>query len=91
MNTATATTQHRMTAAEAFAEIEARKIHLVFTFDSMWVASVDVRGETLTTKKRNVRSVSVIALHPIGAVESLCAKLDREAEQQPLWREEEAA
>lgn len=80
-----------MTPAEAFMEIDARKIHLVYTFDSMWVASVDVKGQTLTTKKRNVRSVSVIALHPIGAVEALCRKLDAQAEQQELWREEKAA
>jgi len=56
-----------MTAAEAFLEIETRKIGLAYTFNSMWLASVDLNAK---------KSASVLALTSIGAVESLCAKLD---------------
>ena len=73
-----------MTTAEAFAEIENRKINLVHSFDAFWHASVDEKGATLTTKKRNIRTVSVMALTPIGAVEALCAKLDAIYEQQEM-------
>jgi hypothetical protein len=76
-----------MTASEAFDAIAARKISLVFSFDAFWHASVDVKGETLTTKKRNVRSISVIALTPIGAVEALLGKLDAEPTDQELFDE----
>ena len=67
-----------MTSEQAMREIEARKIHLTYTFDAFWHASIDVKGETVSTKKRNVRSISVIALTPINAVESLCRKIDDE-------------
>jgi len=67
-----------MTAAEAFIEIETRRINLFCTFDALWHACVDLKGDTVATKKRNVRSVSVVALTSIGAVESLCRKLDAE-------------
>lgn len=80
-----------MTAAEAFLEIETRGIGLFQTFDCLWHATVDLRGNTITTKKRNIKSVSVVALTSIGAVEALCRKLDAEHEQQQLWREREAA
>ena len=72
-----------MTPIEAFFEIEARKINLVHSFDAFWHASVDFKGETVSTKKRNIRSVSVIDLTPIGAVERLCDKLDNEAQPEP--------
>lgn len=69
-----------MTASEAFLEIETRKINLVHSFDAFWHASVDVNGETLTTRKKTVRTISVIDLTSIGAVERLCAKLDNEVD-----------
>ena len=77
-----------MTPAEAIAEIEARKINLVHSFDAFWHASVDLPGSTPTTKKRAVKNVSVIVLTPVGAVESLCAKLDAEAQERTLFEEE---
>jgi hypothetical protein len=67
-----------MNASEAFLELETRRIALVPTFDCLWHASVDIKGEGVSTKSRNVRSVSVVDLTSIGAVERLCAKLDAE-------------
>jgi hypothetical protein len=70
-----------MTAAEAFLEIETRRIHLCPTFDAaLWHASVDVQGESPEANKRVLRTISVVDLTLLGAVESLCRKLDREAE-----------
>jgi hypothetical protein len=42
----------------------------------VWVASVEVKGDGVATKKRAVRSVSATASSPIGAIRSLIAKLD---------------
>jgi hypothetical protein len=74
-----------ITPVEALFEIEARKINLVHSFDCFWHASVEVKGETVTTKKRAVRSISVIALTPLAAVEALCAKIDNEAVERVLF------
>jgi hypothetical protein len=74
-----------MTPAQMLNQIERRKINLVHSFDAFWHASVDVNGQTLTTKKRAVRSISVIALTPIGAVEALVSKIDNEAQERALF------
>jgi hypothetical protein len=77
-----------MTAAEAWQEVVKRRIALTPIIDGrLWSASADVRGETRTTRKRAVRSVSATSSAPIAAVESLCAKLDSEAQERALFEE----
>jgi hypothetical protein len=78
-----------MTAAEAWQEVVKRRIALTPIIDGrLWSASADLRGETLTTRKRVIRSISATSSAPIAAVESLCAKLDAEAQQRALFEEE---
>lgn len=76
-----------MNFSEAFAAIERRQISLVPALNQ-WVATVDQTGDTLTTKKRKVKSIFAVANTPAEAVEALVAKLDAEAKQQTFGEDE---
>ena len=60
-----------ITAERAMMEIEARGISLRFTYNAFWHAYV--------------KTVSAIALTPIGAVETLCNKLDGVESESFKW------
>jgi len=78
-----------MTAAEAWQEVVKRRISLTPIIDGLiWSASADVRGETLTTRKRTLRSVSATSSAPIAAIEKLVEKLDAEAQERALFEME---
>ncbi len=80
-----------LTADQAFAEIEARRISLTEAFDGrIWLASIErVRGKKRFTKP-DMEVVSAAASSPIGAVTALIERLDAEIGQQELWRESAA-
>jgi hypothetical protein len=71
-----------MTAADAWREVVQRGISLTRGLDGrVWAASIELKGDTRATRKRNVKAVSATASSPIGAIRELIAKLDAEAEQ----------
>lgn len=80
MDTATVTTRRLMTAAECWREVATRKISLTPAL-GLWIAEVWINGGRDHNRKRPVRSVSAIALSPIGAVAALVAKLNAEARE----------
>jgi hypothetical protein len=70
------TTQPKLTAVEAFAEIATRRICLTPAFDGrLWRAGVEVHGDSPHSRSRALRSVSAIATSPLCAIELLMAKL----------------
>lgn len=72
-----------MTASQVFEEIARRQIALVPAFDgSVWMASVDHKGDTITTKKRKIASDSATATTPLGAVEALLVILNQQPQAQ---------
>lgn len=86
MMTATQT----MTAGQILDEISKRGIALVPALD-LWMASVDEKGTTISTKSRKIRSISATDSSPIGAVTALLAILDarpQEEEEDLFWDEE---
>jgi hypothetical protein len=68
MKTAAAS-QPRLTAAEAWREVEARQISLTPAL-GQWVASVDIKGRGHNSK-RALHSLSATASSPIAAVRAL--------------------
>lgn len=77
-----------MTPFECLREIANRKINLVSSL-ALWHASVDETGDTITTKRRKIRSISAIAPTPLDAVSELIRKLDSEAREQELFEMED--
>jgi hypothetical protein len=71
-----------MTASQILAEVERRQIALVSAFGGVWMASVDECGDTITTKKRKIRSISATSSTPTGAVEALLAILNQQPQAQ---------
>lgn len=72
-----------MTASEFLAAIERHQIALVPAFDGqVWMASVDHKGDTITTKKRKIASDSATATTPLGAVEALLVILNQQPQAQ---------
>jgi hypothetical protein len=70
------TRRSMLTAAEAFAEIAARRICLTPAFDGrLWCAGVEVHGDSPHSRSRALRSVLAIATSPLCAIELLMAKL----------------
>lgn len=86
MTTATATT---LTYADAWREVTARNISVVPAFDGkFWCASVTEKGTSVATLKRDVRMISATSSTPIGAVKSLIALLDSQAQERALFESE---
>jgi hypothetical protein len=84
-----------LTASEVLHQIATRRIGLTCCLDGkLWVASVDIKGNGVATKKRVVQSVSAIASTPIQAVCDLVAKLDasgiNQQEERPFLTRAEA-
>jgi len=80
----TATSQTRLTAAEAWREVAARQIAITPAL-GLWTASVDEFGDGVSTRKRKVRSISATAASPMAAVRDLIAKLDVEAQEREMF------
>jgi|SRR5262245_11947171 len=85
MTCATPTIVEILSIADAWRELTARSISIVPSFDGrIWTASVDEKGNTISTKKRKVRMVSATASTPLGAISALVAKLEDRPRESPL-------
>lgn len=77
-----------ISAADAWREVVRRGISLTRCLDgNLWAASVELKGDSRATRKRNVKAVSATASSPIGAIRELIAKLDNEAVERALFDE----
>jgi hypothetical protein len=75
MMTTAATSQPRLTDAEAWREVADRQISLTPAIGKLWMASVDLKGDG-HNRKRAIRSISATGSTPIAAIAALIEKLD---------------
>ncbi|MCI0390310.1 MAG: hypothetical protein MOB07_16290 [Acidobacteria bacterium] len=79
------TTSSRLTASEAFAQIELRGISLTgWPGLRIWLASVELVRSKKPFTKAEMTIVSATGSTPIAAVEELVAKLEHGVEEQPV-------